>query len=52
MGTDAEILTGLSEGERVVGQGAGFLDDGDRVRIAGRAADESPEDSRVSRNFQ
>lgn len=32
-GTDIEILTGLREGERVVVQGAGFLDDGDSVRV-------------------
>jgi multidrug efflux pump subunit AcrA (membrane-fusion protein) len=32
-GTDVEILTGLSEGEQVVASGAGFLDDGDSVRI-------------------
>jgi RND family efflux transporter MFP subunit len=33
MGADVEILTGLSEGEHVVAQGAGFLDDGDSVRV-------------------
>jgi RND family efflux transporter MFP subunit len=33
MGTDVEILKGLSKGERVVAQGAGFLDDGDSVRV-------------------
>jgi RND family efflux transporter MFP subunit len=33
MGPEVEILTGLSEGERVVVRGAGFLDDGDRVRV-------------------
>lgn len=32
-GKDVEILAGLSSGERVVAQGAGFLDDGDRVRV-------------------
>ena len=32
-GTNVEILSGLSEGERVVAQGAGFLDDGDTVHI-------------------
>jgi RND family efflux transporter MFP subunit len=36
MGTDVEILTGLSGGERVVAQGAGFLDDGDSVRVVSR----------------
>jgi RND family efflux transporter MFP subunit len=41
MGTDVEILTGLSEGERVVAQGAGFLDDGDSVRVVSRADEES-----------
>lgn len=35
MGRNVEILTGLSEGERVVAQGAGFLDDGDSVRVVG-----------------
>jgi RND family efflux transporter MFP subunit len=33
MGRDVEILIGLSEGDRVVAQGAGFLDDGDHVRV-------------------
>jgi hypothetical protein len=28
-----EILAGLNEGKRVVTKGAGFLDDGDRVRV-------------------
>jgi len=32
-GRDVEILAGLSGGERVVAQGAGFLDDGDVVRV-------------------
>jgi RND family efflux transporter MFP subunit len=32
-GTDVEILAGLSDGERVVAHGAGFLDDGDSVRV-------------------
>ncbi|MET0282766.1 MAG: efflux RND transporter periplasmic adaptor subunit [Steroidobacteraceae bacterium] len=32
-GTEVEILSGLSAGERIVAQGAGFLDDGDRVRV-------------------
>ena len=31
---DVEIKSGLTEGERVVTQGAGFLNDGDIVRIA------------------
>jgi RND family efflux transporter MFP subunit len=34
-GTDVEILTGLSKGERVVTRGAGFLEDGDNVRVVG-----------------
>ena len=33
VGTDVEILKGLSKGERVVAQGAGFLDDDDSVRV-------------------
>jgi RND family efflux transporter MFP subunit len=33
MGSEVEILSGLGEGERVVAQGAGFLDDGDSVRV-------------------
>jgi RND family efflux transporter MFP subunit len=37
IGTDVEILTGLSEGERVVAQGGGFLDDGDNVRVVSGA---------------
>lgn len=32
-GPDVEILSGLSLGDRVVAQGAGFLDDGDSVRV-------------------
>jgi hypothetical protein len=35
-GTDVEILTGLSKGERVVTRGAGFLEDGDNVRVCRR----------------
>lgn len=31
---DVEILAGLSAGERVATEGAGFLEDGDRVRVA------------------
>ncbi|MCQ3000785.1 efflux RND transporter periplasmic adaptor subunit [Pseudomonas syringae] len=30
---DVEILEGLSEGDRVLVQGAGFVNDGDRVRV-------------------
>lgn len=33
-GTNVEILAGLNEGEVVVARGAGFLDDGDSVRVA------------------
>lgn len=33
VGTDVEILAGLGAGERVVAQGAGFLDDGDSVHV-------------------
>jgi RND family efflux transporter MFP subunit len=32
-GRNVEILAGLSAGERVVAKGAGFLDDGDSVRV-------------------
>lgn len=32
-GNDVEILQGLAEGDRVAVQGAGFLDDGDVVRV-------------------
>lgn len=47
-GTDVEILSGLSLGDRIVAQGAGFLDDGDQVRViddsvvAATAGRESP----------
>ncbi len=41
MGTDVEILTGLSEGELVVARGAGFLDDGDSVRVVDGTGEES-----------
>jgi len=33
MGREVEILAGLTAGARVVAQGAGFLDDGDSVRV-------------------
>jgi RND family efflux transporter MFP subunit len=36
-GTDVEILSGLSKGEHVVARGAGFLDDGDMVRVVSGA---------------
>jgi RND family efflux transporter MFP subunit len=35
MSTEVEILSGLRQGEHVVAQGAGFLEDGDGVRVAG-----------------
>jgi multidrug efflux pump subunit AcrA (membrane-fusion protein) len=35
-GKNVEILVGLSAGEHVVAQGAGFLDDGDSVRVVDR----------------
>jgi multidrug efflux pump subunit AcrA (membrane-fusion protein) len=35
-----EVTEGLAPGERVVVSGAGFLTDGDRVRVAGAAADD------------
>ncbi len=34
-GSEIEISTGLSQGARVVTQGAGFLNDGDTVRVVG-----------------
>ncbi|RXZ32708.1 efflux RND transporter periplasmic adaptor subunit [Oxalobacteraceae bacterium CAVE-383] len=37
-GTDAEIVQGLGDGDRIVVQGAGFLNDGDIVRLADNAA--------------
>lgn len=33
VGGEVEIVQGLAEGERVVVQGAGFINDGDRVRL-------------------
>jgi len=33
IGTEVEILAGLTEGDRVVERGAGFLEDGDRVSV-------------------
>jgi RND family efflux transporter MFP subunit len=38
MGADVEVLIGLSEGETVVTKGAGFLDDGDNVRVVASIA--------------
>jgi multidrug efflux pump subunit AcrA (membrane-fusion protein) len=35
-GPDVEILAGLNLGDHVVAQGAGFLDDGDSVRVVDR----------------
>lgn len=37
-GERIEILDGVAEGERVVGRGAAFLSDGDRVRVVAEAA--------------
>ena len=36
-GSDVEVLKGLEAGERVVAQGAGFLGDGDLVRVVAQA---------------
>jgi hypothetical protein len=33
-GTEIEILQDLAQGDRVVAQGAGLLNDGDTVRVA------------------
>ena len=41
IGTEVEILSGLREGDRVVAQGTGFLEDGDRVRVVS-GMDERP----------
>lgn len=35
----AQILSGISVGERIVAQGAGFLHDGDSVRVSSRKGD-------------
>ncbi|TAK52378.1 MAG: efflux RND transporter periplasmic adaptor subunit [Gammaproteobacteria bacterium] len=37
VGTEVEILSGLKPGEQVVDRGAGFLKDGDRVRVVAAA---------------
>jgi len=37
-GSEVEIVQGLSAGQRVAVQGAGFVNDGDRVRLASAAA--------------
>jgi hypothetical protein len=34
-GSEIEILQNLAQGDRVVAQGAGLLNDGDTVRVAG-----------------
>ena len=36
-GSDVEIRSGLAQGDRVIVQGAGFLNDGDAVRVSGDA---------------
>lgn len=41
-GTEVEILEGLGEGDAVVARGAGFLDDGDNVRVIAGADGETP----------
>lgn len=38
VGTDAEIVQGLGDHDRIVVQGAGFLNDGDVVRLAPQSA--------------
>lgn len=43
MGREVEILAGLSVGELVVERGAGFLDDGDSVRVVDEADEERRE---------
>lgn len=44
-----EILQGLREGDRVIVQGAGFLNDGDRVRVVSAAVELKPTTSTVDR---
>src|SRR3546814_15392851 len=39
-GDEVEIVSGLAEGARVVVQGAGFLNDGDVVRLAPNRSEE------------
>ncbi|HEY4316023.1 MAG TPA: efflux RND transporter periplasmic adaptor subunit [Herbaspirillum sp.] len=41
-GADAEIVQGLNEADRIVVQGAGFLNDGDTVRLAASAQSAKP----------
>jgi len=48
IGAEVEILRGLREGDRVVAQGAGFLEDGDRVRVVSGM----DERGRLSGDFQ
>jgi len=48
-GGDLEVLAGIGPNDRVVVQGAGFLTDGDRVRVAGAAP---PAVSRLSPGSQ
>jgi len=39
---EAEIVQGLAAGERVVARGAGFLNDGDTVRLADARGSHTP----------
>jgi hypothetical protein len=39
---EAEIVQGLAAGERVVARGAGFLNDGDMVRLADSHEGQTP----------
>jgi multidrug efflux pump subunit AcrA (membrane-fusion protein) len=49
-GADVEILSGLVAGERVALEGAGFLEDGDRVRVAeGASGPSRPPDVAIGR---
>jgi hypothetical protein len=45
-GNSIEIVSGLQPGERIVDKGAGFLKDGDRVRVV-PGQSEAPAEARI-----